>query len=320
MRVFVTGASGFIGSAVVKELLTAGHEVTGLVRSGEAAASLEAKGVQAYRGTFEDTSILRRAAADADGVVHTAFYHALSQASLDIRLRILFGGSPAKIVNRFINEAVDAECRAIQAFGGVLSSKKGSLVIAFPTMALKPGRVAEEGDAADPASVGGARAKSERALLEWVKAGVNASIVRLPPSVHDENKQGLVTQLIEIARKKRVSVYVSDGENRWPAVHKLDAARMFRFALEAGKPGTRYHAVAEEGIPFREIAEALGRGLNIPVMSVPTQQAARYFGWLAPFVTADNPVSSGITQEDMQWEPEHPCLMLDLATKMQLSG
>lgn len=317
MRVFITGATGFIGSAVVRSLVHAGHEVTGLVRSANAAASLEALGARACRGSIEDLHVLRRAAAAADGVIHTAFFHALSQASPGTRVRILFGGRSTNIVERFTSAAVGAERRAIETFGGALEAGKGSLVIAFPTMAMAQGRPALEIDAADPGAVGGLRAQSEKAALDLVASGVHATVVRLPPSVHDETRLGLVTRLIEIARKKRISAYPGDGNNRWAAVHRLDAALLFRLALETGEAGARYHAVAEESIPFREIAEAIGRHFDVRVMPLSAENAARHFGWLAPFVSADNPVSSQATRERLGWEPRHPQLMTDLVASLR---
>ncbi|CAB3810928.1 SDR family oxidoreductase [Paraburkholderia fynbosensis] len=320
MRVFITGATGFIGSAIVRRLVTAGHEVTGLVRSANAAASLEALGARACRGTIEDLHVLRRAAVAADGVIHTAFFHALSQASLGIRVRILFGGRPRNIVERFTTAAVGTERRAIETFGGALEARKGSLIIAFPTMAMASGRPALETDAADPGAVGGLRAQSEKAALDLVATGVSATVVRLPPSVHDETRLGLVTRLIEIARKKRISAYPGDGNNRWAAVHRLDASLLFRLALESGEAGARYHAVAEESIPFRDIAETIGRHLDVRVVPLSTEDAARHFGWLAPFVSADNPVSSQTTRERLGWEPRHPQLMTDLMASLRDVG
>ena len=317
MRVFVTGASGFIGSAIVNDLIAAGHEVTGLVRSAEAAARLEASGAKAHRGTIEDLESLRGAAAAADGVIHTAFYHAFSHASLGVRLRVIFGGRPAKIVNRFMTAAVEADRRAIETLGSSIRGEDRPLVIAFPTMAMAQGRMALESAAADPNAVGGLRARSEKAALTLTARGVRATIVRLPPSVHDESKQGLVTHLIDIARKKQVSAYVDDGKNRWATVHRLDAAQLFRLALESGEGGARYHAVAEEDIPVRDIAEAIGRHLGVSVEGLSREEAAKQFGWLAPFVGADNPVSSRVTQERLSWAPTHPPLMVDVAANFR---
>jgi len=314
MRVFVTGATGFIGSAVVRELIEAGHEVTGLVRSAEGATKLEAAGAKAHRGGIEDLENLTRGASAADGVIHTAFFHAFSQASLATRLRVMLSGSPTNIVKRFMTAAVEADRRAIETLGTALRGDHRSLVIAFPTMAMAQGRVATETDVADPAAVGGLRARSEAAALALVARGVRAMIVRLPPSVHDQTKQGLITQLTAIARKKQVSAYVGDGTNKWAAVHRLDAAHLFRLALEDGEAGGRYHAVAEGGIPLRDIAEAIGRQLIVPVRSISLADAPKHFGWLAPFVGADNPVSSEATQERLRWRPTHSSLMADLGT------
>ncbi|ACB96204.1 SDR family oxidoreductase [Beijerinckia indica] len=317
MRVFVTGATGFIGAAIVRDLIEAGHQVTGLVRSAEAAARLEAAGAKAHRGTIEDLGGLSRAAAEADGAIHTAFFHAFSQASLGTRLQVVFGGSPSNIVQRFMTAAVEADRRAIETIGNGLRGKDRSLVIAFPTMAMAQGRLAVESDAADRNAVGGIRSRCENAALSLAARGVRATIVRLPPSVHDETRQGLVTQLIALARKKQVSTYVDDGSNRWSAVHRLDASRLFRLALESGEAGVRYHAVAEEGIPMRDIAETIGRRLELPVRSQSSKEAAKHFGWLAPFIGADNPASSQATRERLNWEPTHPRLMIDIASTLR---
>jgi len=317
MRIFVTGATGFIGYAIVRDLVGAGHQVTGLVRSADAAARLEAVGAKAQRGTIEDPENLSRGAAVADGVIHTAFFHAFSQASLSTRLRVMFGGGPADIVKRFTAAAVETDRRAIEAFGTALRGEDRPLVIAFPTMAMAQGLLAIEADTADPTAVGGLRAPSEKAALTLVAHGIRASIVRLPPSVHDEIRQGLVTQLIAIARKKRISAYIGDGKNRWAAVHRLDASHLFRLALENGNAGARYHAVAEQGIPFHDIAEAIGRQLGVRIMALPHEEASGHFGWLAPFVAADNPVSSQATQERLSWQPTHPRLMADIAVALQ---
>lgn len=319
MRVFVTGATGFIGFAVVNDLVKAGHQVTGLVRSADAATRLEAAGAKAHRGSIEDLDGLRRGVAAADAVIHTAFLHSPMQASLNTRLRVIFGGSPAHIVKRFMTAAVAVDRRAIETLGNALHDGERSLVSAFPTMAMTPGALAIEDNFADPNAPGGVRALSEKAALALVARGVRATIVRLPPSVHDETKMGLVTQLIAIARKQRVSAYVGDGKNRWAAVHRLDTAKLFRLALESGEAGARYHAVAEEGIPFRDIAEAIGSNLGVPVKSVPSQEAAKHFGWLAPFVAADNPASSQATQERLSWRPTHARLMPDIATTLHNS-
>jgi nucleoside-diphosphate-sugar epimerase len=265
MRVFVTGATGFIGAAVVQELVAAGHEVIGLARSAEKAAALAAAGAKSIHGSLEDIDSLRKGAFRADGVIHTAFFHAISQASLGTRLRVMLGGSPAHIVKRFMTAAVEVDRRAIDTLDNALRGGEQSLVIAFPTMAMAQGHFAIETDAANPNAVGGLRARSETAALAFVPRSLKAAVVRLPPSVHDETMQGLVTQLIAVARKKLVSAYVADGTNRWAAVHRLDASHLFRLALEKGEAGARYHAVAEDGIPFRDIAAAIGRHLGVQV-------------------------------------------------------
>lgn len=312
MRVFVTGATGFIGSAVVKELLNAGHEVTGLVRSKQSAEALEAMGVRAHIGSIEDIESLRKGAADAEGAIHTAFFHQITHISLPTRLRVMLRGSPSGIVARFTKAAVEADRRAIETLGNALKGTDRALVAAFPTMALRPGRTATEEDVPEPNSVGGGRAPSEASALALTSIGVRSNVVRLPPMVHDLKKQGLATRMVEIARKKNVSAYVGDGSNRWAAVHRLDAAHLFRLALENGSAGARYHAVAEEGIPLRKIAEVIGRSLNVPPVSKSSKDAAKLFSWLTPFIEADNPVSSRLTQERLRWRPIQPGIISDL--------
>jgi nucleoside-diphosphate-sugar epimerase len=312
MRVFVTGASGYIGSAVVKELLNAGHDVTGLVRSKQSAEVLIAMGARAHLGSIEDVESLRKGAADAQGAIHTAFFHGITHMSLPTRLRVMLGGSPSGIVSRFTQAAVDADKRAIETIGNALTGTERALVAAFPTMALKPGRIATEDDAPDFNSAGGGRASSEATTLALASIGVRSSVVRLPPMVHDRQKQGLATRMIEIAKKKKVSGYVEEGNNRWAAVHRLDAAHLFRLALEHGKAGARYHAVAEEAIPIRKIAEVIGRSQDVPVVSKSSKEAAKLFSWLTPFIEADNPVSSQVTQERLDWRPTQPGIFADL--------
>lgn len=313
MRIFVTGASGFIGSAVVRELVEGGHEVAGLVRSKEAAERLEAGGTRAVRGSIENTELLRREAAQADAVVHTAFYHKFSHAGLPAKLRIMLGGSPGRAAARFMAAAVGTDCRAIQALGAGQSGRSGALVIAIPTMTLTPGRLATEEDAGDPASIGGGRVASEQALLALAGSGVRASLVRLPPIVYGSGDQGgLLPSLIRAARSKGAAAYIGQGINRWPAVHRLDAARLFRLAVEQAPAGSRLHTTGEEGIPFRQIAEAIARQMNLPSKQIGPGEAGAYFGWLGPFAATDNPVSSALTRERYGWNPQERGLLAEI--------
>jgi nucleoside-diphosphate-sugar epimerase len=308
MRVFVTGATGFIGSAVVTALIEGGHEVVGLARSEAGARSLVAAGAKAHRGDLADVRSLHRGAAASDGVIHTAFIHGVQQTGLSARLRVILGGPPSRLVARFIRYATQADRLAVETLGAALEGGNRPLVNAFPTMAMASGRIATEDDAPDPKAPGGARAVSEAATLALASRGVRASIVRLPPSVHNEIRQGLVRYMIETARKSHVSGMVGDGLNRWPAVHVRDAAMLFRLALEKGAAGSRYHAVGEEGVRFKTIAETIGRGLNVPV----AQKPAGHFGFIAPFVGIDNPASSALTQERLGWRPMHRGLIEDV--------
>jgi len=308
MRVFVTGATGFIGSAVVAALIEAGHEVVGLTRSANGAKSLLAAGAKAHRGDLADLKSLHRGAAASDGVIHTAFIHGVQQTSLSARLGVILGGSPAGIVARFVRLAVQTDRRAVETLGAALVGGNRPLVNAFPTMAMMSGRLATEDDSPDPNAPGGARTPSETVTLALASRGVRASVVRLPPSVHNEVRQGLVRHMIETARASHVSGLVGDGLNRWPAVHVLDAALLFRLALEKGVAGARYHAVGEEGVQLKSIAETIGRRLDMPVVEKP----ASHFGFIAPFVAVDNPASSALTQERLGWRPTHPGLIADI--------
>jgi len=276
MRVFVTGATGFIGSALVPELINAGHQVLGLARSDAGAESLIAAGAQVHRGDLEDLEILRSGAVISDGVIHTAFIHDFSKFEANCEI----------------------DRRAIEAIGSVLAGSDRPFIVTSGTALAAPGRLATEEDRAS----GRFPRLSEQAADAVAEHGVRTSVVRLP-QVHDPVKQGLVTYLIAVAREKGVSAYVGDGANRWPAVHVLDAARLYRLALEKGSTGARYHAIGEEGVPLREIAEAIGRGLKIPVVAKSPEEAGAHFGWLSMFAGLDCPASSALTQEWLGWHP-----------------
>jgi nucleoside-diphosphate-sugar epimerase len=286
MRVFVTGATGFIGSAIVRELLDAGHQVLGLARSAAAEAALRAISVEVHRGALDDPDSLRAGAATADGVIHTAFIHD-------------FTDYPA---------AIQTDRRAIEALGEVLAGSDRPFVVTSGA-ALTPGRLATEESVPDPGSAGALRFASEEAALSFVPRGVRVSVVRLPPTVHGEGDHGFVPQLIDIARDKGISAYPGDGANRWAAVHRLDAAQLYRLALEEAPAGTRLHGVGEEGVPVRDIAEVIGRHLNLPVASTSDKD---HFGFLSMFFAHDIPASSTVTQKLMDWHPARPGLIADL--------
>lgn len=293
MRVFVTGASGHVGSAVVPELLEAGHQVVGLARSDRSAAALTGTGAEVHRGDLDDLVGLAAAAAEADGVIHLAFKH-----------DAMFAGDFAA--------AVAADLRAIDTLGDALAGTGKPLVSTSGTMLLASAgleRAATEADALDA----GPRIDAENAVVALAERGIRSSVVRLAPTVHSTlDHNGFIPTLISIARSKGVAAYVGDGANRWPAVHTLDAAHLYRLALESAPAGSRLHAVDDQGITFREIAEAIGHQLNLPVVSIPPTQADVHFGFLGGHATADNPSLSTLTQELLGWKPGQPGLLDDL--------
>ena len=298
MRVFVTGATGWVGSAVVKDLIEAGHRVLGLARSEARAQALVAAGADVQRGDLENLDSLCHAAAACDGVIHTAFGHDFSrfQANMDI------------------------DRHAIEAIGGVLAGSgrpfvttSGTLMVAMVT----PGRLGTEQDAPDPSVP---RVPSELATLSLASRDVRSSVMRLPPSVHGDGDKGFMPRIIDIARESGVSAFIGDGTNRWPAVHRLDAARAFRLALENGEAGSRYHAVGDEGIPVRELAEVIGRRLNLPTASKAPEDAAGHFGFLARFLGLDAPASSALTRERLGWMPTRRGLIADLEDGRYFDG
>jgi nucleoside-diphosphate-sugar epimerase len=288
MKVFVTGATGFIGSAIVAELISAGHQVLGLARSEAGAKSLAAAGAEVHRGSLEDLESLRSGAAAADGVIHTAFIHDFAK----------------------FKENCEIDRRAIEVLGSALVGSDRPLIVTSGLALVANGRLATEDDPPAPVSDSYPRA-SEATAASLETSGVRVAVVRLP-QVHNPEKQGLVTYAIEIAQEKGVSAYFGDGMNRWAAVHVRDAAHLFRLVLEKGVAGARYHAVAEDGVPLREIAQAIGRRVNVPVVSKSREQAAEHFGWLAGFVGLNLAASSDRTQAQLGWQPTGPGLISDL--------
>jgi nucleoside-diphosphate-sugar epimerase len=296
MRVFLTGATGFIGSAVIPELIDAGHQVLGLARSDAGAKSLVAMGAQVHRGDLENLESLCSGAAAADAVIHCAFIHDFTK----------------------YQENCEIDRHAIETLGSVLQGSDRPLIVTSGTAVLTPGRLATEEDPGIPSSVM-PRGATEEAAASAAARGVHVSVVRLP-QVHDRDKQGLVTLAIALAREKGVSAYVGDGANRWPASHRLDTARLYRLVLERGSTDTRYHAVAEEGVRVRDIAEVIGRRLNIPVVAKSPEEAAAHFGWLGAFAGLDCPASSALTQERLGWRPVETTMLSDLERASNLES
>ncbi|MEV7978763.1 SDR family oxidoreductase [Streptomyces sp. NPDC086519] len=294
MRVFVTGASGWLGSAVVPELLDAGHQVVGLARSEASAAALTTAGADVVRGTVDDLDVLRDAAASSDGVIHLAFKH-----------DIAFSGD--------FRAAAEADRRAVDAFGEVLAGSGRPFVLASGLLGIAPGRTATEQDMpAIDDSAFSLRHATALAALQLASRGVRSSVVRLAPTCHGEGDKGFMAALIGIARERGVSGYVGDGANRWPAAHRLDVGQLFRLAVEKAPAGSVLHGAGEEGVAIRDVAEVIGRHLGLPVVSVAPADAAGHFGWLDGIVDLDGPASSAATRELLDWRPSHPGLVEDL--------
>jgi nucleoside-diphosphate-sugar epimerase len=288
MRTFVTGASGFIGSAVVPELIAGGHRVCGLARSEASAQALAAAGAEVQRGDLNDLDSLRAGAAESEGVIHLGFIHDF---------------------NNF-EASLATDLRAIEAMGEVLAGSNRPLVMASGTLGTQPGRVVTEEIPFDGSA--NPRAANAVAALALKDRGVRVSVVRLSPTVHGPGDHGFVKRLIEVAREKRLAGYIGDGASRWSAVHRLDAARLFRLALEKAPAGSILHAVGDESVRSRQIGEIIGRKLGVPAASVPPENVAAHFGWIGRFFAMDQPASSALTQQRMGWRPTHPGLIEDL--------
>ena len=290
MRVFVTGATGFIGSAVVKELISAGHQVLGLARSEESAKSLTAAGAEVHIGSIEDLESLRNGAAATDGVIHTAFIHDFSK----------------------FKENCEKDRAAIEALGSALIGSDRPLVITSGTALVAGEKIATESDVPAISADAFPRVATEEAATLALSRGINVSVVRLPPSVHGDGDHGFVPLLIGVAKEKGAAAYIGEGKNVWPAVHRFDAARLFILAFEKAAKGAKYHGAAESGIAFKDIATMIGKGLNIPVVSKSREDAADHFGWFAHFAALNNPTSSEQTKQVLGWQPKEIGLIEDL--------
>jgi nucleoside-diphosphate-sugar epimerase len=298
MRVFVTGATGFIGTAIVQELIGAGHQVLGLARSDANAEALIVAGAEVHRGDIEDLDSLRSGARESDGVIHAGFIHDFSR----------------------FKEVCETDRRAIEAIGEALAGSDRPFIVTSGTALVSPGKLATEDIIPSGSATSHPRTASEEAADAVAKLGVRVSVLRLSPSVHGDGDHGFVPMLIDIARNKGVAGYVGDGQNRWTAVHRLDAARLYRLALENATKGARFHGVAEEGIAFKDIAETIGKHLNLPVRSISPEEAAENFGWFSGFAALDVPTSSKETREKLNWHPVQPELIADMAQGSYFKG
>jgi len=290
MRVFVTGATGFIGSAVVQELIKAGHQVLGLARSDASAQALVTAGAEVLHGDLQDLDSLRSGAAVTDGIIHCGFIHDFSR----------------------FKEICEIDRAAITAMGGELKATNKPIIVCSGVLLLEPGRLNTEMDTVNFDSNAFPRVASEEAVQALLSQGVRGMVVRLSPTVHGKGDHGFIPYIIETARQTGVSAYIGDGQNHWPAIHRLDAATLFRLALEKGLAGDVFHGVTEQGVPIRKVAEVIGKHLNLPVVSKSTEEAATHFTWMAHFLATDCLASSEITKQKLGWQPEHPGLIADL--------